>query len=310
MADQQQQHLTEEQLRDRQWIALQKSAEIRAAAHDALSPAILKGEEKTWTPSLVADEQAVGILKVKPSDVNPRVLVAGDPARVKYIATLLDSASVVADNREYYTVSGTYKGVPVTLSSHGVGGGGASMSFHELMDAGAKVILRAGTCGSFQPHLKEGSLVIISGAVRRDGVSDLLVPQSYPAVAHHHAVAALDEAVRNFEEKLTYDIGYCVTEGVFYDGPLGNMNEFWQRCGVKCVEMEASVLFVMCGLRGVKSGAIMNVDNYIFERLSADSEGYKPHRQVVKEGTEKMCKIALDALIKIPIDDVQTKPKH
>lgn len=69
----------------------------------------------------------------------------------------------VANNREYYTISGTYKGVPVTVSSHGVGGGGASMQFHELIDAGAKVIIRAGTCGSFQPHLREGSLIVVSG---------------------------------------------------------------------------------------------------------------------------------------------------
>ena len=48
---------------DRQWIALQKEAEIRASANPALSPAILKGEEKTWTPTIATDEQAVGILK-------------------------------------------------------------------------------------------------------------------------------------------------------------------------------------------------------------------------------------------------------
>jgi uridine phosphorylase len=282
---------------------LQKEA---AVEKPALSPAILKGEEKAWTPSIATDEQAVGILKVKVSDVNPRCLVAGDPARIKYLATLLDSSKTVADNREYYTVSGVYKGVPVTLSSHGVGGGGASMCFHELMDAGAKVIIRAGTCGSFQPHLREGSVIVVSGAVRRDGVTDLLVPQSYPAVAHHHCVQALDEAAKAFDPTLKYDVGFCVTEGVFYDGPLGNMNEFWQKCGVKCVEMEASVLFTMCALRGVKGGAIMNVDNYIFERLGADSAGYKPHRQVVKEGTERMCKIALEALIKIAISDAQS----
>ena len=51
---------------------------------------------------------------------------------------------MVGDNREYYTVSGHYHSIPVTVASHGVGGGGASMAFHELMDSGAKCIIRAG----------------------------------------------------------------------------------------------------------------------------------------------------------------------
>ena len=129
--------------------------------------------------------------------------------------------------------------------------------------------------------------------------------------------------MKAFDPKLAMDVGIVVSEGipwllrfrkiyhstllsflgVFYDGPLGNMNAFWQKCGVKGVEMEVSgicltsypvlkaalirssmiVLQTMCSLRGVKSGSILNVDNYIFERLSENSEGYKPHRQVVKE---------------------------
>jgi len=271
------------------------------SAQPALSAAILSGEQRTWTPVIHTDDQAKGIMKIDPRNIFPRVLVAGDPGRIKYLATLLEEAHIVGDNREYYTVSGKYKGVPVSLASHGVGGGGASMAFQELMDAGAKIIIRAGTCGSFQPHVREASLIVVSGAVRRDGVTELLVPLAYPALAHHHVIGALEDAARSHQPPLVFDTGLTVTEGVFYDGPLGNKNEFWQKCGVKSVEMEASVLFTMASLRGVKTGGVLNVDNYIFERLSEKGEGYKPHRQVVKEGTERMCQVALEALIKIPI---------
>ena len=45
-------------------------------------------------------DNVVGILKVRPTgDVEPRVLVAGDPARAKFIGTLLD----VRDERETET---------------------------------------------------------------------------------------------------------------------------------------------------------------------------------------------------------------
>lgn len=37
----------------------------------------------------MAEEQAVGIMKLKASMVSPRVLTVGDPARAAYVASLL-----------------------------------------------------------------------------------------------------------------------------------------------------------------------------------------------------------------------------
>jgi len=98
---------------------------------------------------------------------------------------------------------------------------------------------------------------------------------------------------------MKYKVGLCVTEGCFYDGPLGNLNAFWQKANVCCIEMECAVLFVIAEIRGVKAGSILNVDNYIFERLETETNSYNPHREVVQEGTKKICQIALDAIIKL-----------
>lgn len=68
------------------------------------------------------------------------------------------------------------------------------------------------------------------------------------------------------QAKAKYQTGVVLTEGCFYDGPAGNRNAFWKKCGVLGVEMEASVLLTICGLRGVQAGCILNVDNYVFER--------------------------------------------
>jgi len=235
--------------------------------------------------------EAVGITKLKPGDVSPLVITVGDPGRAKQIAEMMEVPGVlVASNREFSTYTGAHKGKPVTVISHGVGGGGASMAFEEVIKCGAKIIIRAGTCGSFCSDLREGSLVVVSGAVRRDGVSDLLVHQNFPAVSDYKVVAALEREVS--AAGIKHQVGLCLTEGGFYDGPLGNQNQFWASCGVKAVEMEVSVLFVICSLRGVKAGAILNVDNYIFER-----QDYQPHREVVIQGTKRMCQIVLDTIV-------------
>ena len=88
-------------------------------------------------------------------DINPRVLTCGDPARAKKISEKLENVKCLAKNREYHTYSGTYKGVPVTVTSHGVGEGGAVIGFESLCRAGAKVII-----GSYRRESgnREGSL--------------------------------------------------------------------------------------------------------------------------------------------------------
>ena len=56
----------------------------------------------------------------------------------------------------------------MTVASHGVGSSGANVLFTELILVGAKVIIRAGTCGTYGPYPK-GSHVIATAGVRNDG---------------------------------------------------------------------------------------------------------------------------------------------
>ena len=56
-------------------------------------------------------------LRVKPGDVARYVLLPGDPDRVLRIAKQLDDAKEVVFAREYRTVTGTYKGIPVSATS-------------------------------------------------------------------------------------------------------------------------------------------------------------------------------------------------
>lgn len=170
------------------------------------------------------------------------------------------------------------------------------MCFEELIKLGAKVLIRGGTCGSLQPTLTEGNLIVVTGAVRRDGVTDMLVPPSFPAVSDVRIVSKLEKTA--LESGIPYEVGLCVSEGVFYDGPLGNQNELWAKIGVKAIEMEVSTLFVIASLRGVRAGAILAVDNYVFDRAE-NNEDYNPHKEIVLEGTRKMCRLLLDTIVQL-----------
>jgi len=54
--------------------------------------------------------------------------------------------------------------------------------------------------------------------------------------------------------------------------------------------MEVSALLVIAQLHGIRAGAIVNIDNYVFER-----EIYEPHKIKVFEGIDNMLQVVLDA---------------
>eukprot|EP01113_Clastostelium_recurvatum_P006399 TRINITY_DN1288_c0_g1_i2.p2 TRINITY_DN1288_c0_g1~~TRINITY_DN1288_c0_g1_i2.p2 ORF type:complete len:266 (-),score=82.14 TRINITY_DN1288_c0_g1_i2:3-800(-) len=232
-------------------------------------------------------------------------VVVGDPLRAKRISELLTNVTPLAMNREYHTYVGTYEGVELAVMSHGIGAGGASCAFEELIQAGVTTIIRAGTAGSFDPRYREGALVIATGAVRDDGVSPGLVPLGYPALSNYEVVQALIDSTKNHPDVSSYGVGIVTTVGHFYDGPAGNNNKLWASAKVLAIEMEISILLVIASLRGIRAGAAANIDNYIFEREV--SEKYEPHREVVHQGTYRMIRVVLSAAARLAKEDLEKR---
>ena len=231
-------------------------------------------------------------------DINPRVITCGDPARAAKIAERLEDVKCLAKNREYHSYSGTWKGVPITVTSHGVGEGGAVIAFESLCRAGAKVIIRVGTCGGMQKDITEGSLVIVKAACREDGVTEKMLPLSYPAVADMDVVRALEESSKGRDVKV--NSGFCLTQALFYPGLLESKVRLYMKAGVLAMENEVAGLLVVASLNGVKSGAIIAVDAPAFELVGV--EGYQPDPAMLKAAVDKEIEIALDAIIKVDID--------
>ena len=95
-----------------------------------------------------------GAVPIPPEILRPhepvaeRVLLPGDPGRVEVVARLWDEARHVATNSEYVTWTGTYRGVPVSCTSTGIGAPSTSIAVEELARVGATTFLRIGTCGT------------------------------------------------------------------------------------------------------------------------------------------------------------------
>ncbi len=130
-------------------------------------------------------------LGIDRGDLPPRVLLPGSRSRVKKIKEMI-RGEVISDGRQLVVV-GEYRGREVAAVDTGMGPSSASIVVREVIEAigGKGILIRAGTCGSLQPHVKSGDLVISSGVVADDDVSKMIIGPNYPLCASREVVDAL-----------------------------------------------------------------------------------------------------------------------
>jgi len=115
-------------------------------------------------------------IRCRPGDVAKYVILPGDPGRVPLIASYLDSARKIAENREYVTYTGTWKGIGISVTSTGIGCPAATIAVEELANIGAEVFIRLGTCGGIDPSVHAGDIIVAEAAVRGDGATKEYLP--------------------------------------------------------------------------------------------------------------------------------------
>ena len=242
----------------------------------------------------MTNDERLPLLRVRPDQVAPAALVVGDPRRAEQAAALLDDAELVASTREYTTYTGRYGGRRLTIASHGVGAAGAAVCFEELARAGAQTILRAGSCGALRDDVADGELIVATAAVRDEGLTPRLVPEGYPAVADVELSRALLAAAESAGERVRS--GIVLTSDLFYPSKvLGQDFGPWQAAGVLAVEMELAALYVIASLHGLRAGGLLAVDGNP-SRAAEDMSEYDPYRQVVKDGVDRMLRLAVAVL--------------
>lgn len=123
-------------------------------------------------------------LHLKPEQLADKVILVGDPARVTIVASHFDTKECEVSNREYHSVTGTYKGKRLTVVSHGIGSDNIDIVLNEL-DALANIdfqtrmvktekrqltLVRVGTSGGLQSFTPIGTYVAGEKAIGFDGV--------------------------------------------------------------------------------------------------------------------------------------------
>ncbi len=241
-------------------------------------------------------------IKLKPGDVAPYVLLPGDPKRVAKVAKYWDESRMLADNREYVTYTGVYKGAPITCTSTGIGCPSTAIALEELARVGATTFIRIGTCGTFQDYVANGDIAVFDSAMRYDGASHLYAPPEYPAAAHYQVVQACITAGERLG--MRYHVGTTRSADTFYachPRPGSSFNNFWQsnwrehfedlkRLNVVAAEMEASIIFVLARAWGLRAGGIAVVlDNVL--KVTGETGEFDPEADI-EHGEEHINRLA------------------
>jgi uridine phosphorylase len=203
-----------------------------------------------------------------PGEVAEYILLPGDPDRTSRIARLLDDVELERRHREFASVTGTYRGQRVSIVSTGIGTDNVEIVMAEILAITERpTIIRVGSCGSLQPEMGLGDLVITTGAVRLETTTSWFVHDGYPAVADYEVVVALIEAAERLGKR--YHVGITATSPGFF-GAQGrpipqlpirypDLAEDMARQRVMSFEMEASALLVLAGLARCRAGVVCAV---------------------------------------------------
>lgn len=220
-------------------------------------------------------------------------LLPGDPARLDRIAPFLSDVRELAYNREFRSLRGVYKGLPVLAVSTGIGGASAGIAAEELHNIGVSAMIRIGSCGALQAKVKLGDLIIVNGAVKDDGASNTYSRAVFPAVPDAELMIACIEAAK--EQGFAHHVGIARSHDIFYTDQEAEIDAYWSRQGVLGADMETAALFTIGSLRGFKTASILN-NVVAYEQDTAESIGsYVDGENLAMQGERNEILTALEA---------------
>ncbi|MBA3281653.1 MAG: nucleoside phosphorylase [Acidimicrobiia bacterium] len=201
------------------------------------------------------------------------VLLSGDPGRSELLATehLTDGRPLGRNRGLDSYLARLPGGRPVICATSGMGAPSMSIVVNELVQVGARTIIRIGTSGSIQDDVRAGHVVIGSSALTNQGAADDVAPVQYPAAANPFLTVALARAATRLG--VVHHVGTVASTDTFFEGQersassanphllrrlVGTIDEY-AGLGILSFEMEAGTLFKMGGVYGFAAGCVVGV---------------------------------------------------
>ncbi|RED49250.1 purine-nucleoside phosphorylase [Seonamhaeicola aphaedonensis] len=200
-------------------------------------------------------------IEAKKGDIAETILLPGDPLRAKWIAeTFLENPICFNKVRGMLGYTGTYKGKIVSVMGTGMGVPSISIYVHELINEyGVKNLIRVGSAGSYQEHVKIRDVVLAMAASSNSGLNELRFGGAdYAPTANFDLFQKAVEAAE--AKNITIKAGNVFTSDEFYADDFESYKK-WSKFGVLCVEMETAGLYTVAAKHNVKALSILTISD-------------------------------------------------
>ena len=208
----------------------------------------------------------------KPGEIAETVLLPGDPYRARWAAEkFLKDVVCINQVRGMLGFTGTWNGNRVTIHGSGMGMPSLSIYANELIrDYGAKTLIRIGSAGAMQHHVKVRDVVIAMTASTLSTPSRGFFKEMQFAPCADYRL--LEAAVRTARSHGTpIHVGGIYSSDVFYD-ERPDLTEMLARHGVLCVEMEAAELYTVAARHGARALAVLTISDHLLTHEALPAE--------------------------------------
>jgi uridine phosphorylase len=169
-----------------------------------------------------------------------------------------------------------YEGRQVAFCHPGIGSAFAGTLLEEVIAFGCRKFIACGGCGVLVGEIAVGNLVVLSGAVRDEGLSYQYLPPGREVQANAAGIAVLQAVLER--RKLPFQIGKAwTTDAPYRETPERVARRRQEGCIV--VDMEAAGLMAVAQYRGVVFGQVV----YGGDDLSGeqwDHRGWQSRKEV------------------------------
>lgn len=229
-------------------------------------------------------------IEAKKEQIAPRVLMPGDPNRAKYIAEkYLEDAKLVNQLRGELAFTGTYKGVPVTIFSSGMGIGSMGIYSYELFnDYDVESIIRIGTAGAYTEELEVFDILVADSAYSKTYFDEASRGEDQEII---NSSLDLNSIIMNTAVKKQIKVkqGRVHTTEAFYTEDK-DYSKFIEN-GCLAVEMETYALLFNAKKFLKKATAILTISDNLITHVEIDSEARE-------KKLDEMILLALESIIK------------
>jgi uridine phosphorylase len=196
---------------------------------------------------------------LKPHEpVAERVLLPGDPGRALRLAQqLIDGPRMLNHHRGLWGYSGpAADGAPLTIQSTGLGGPSAAAVVAELIELGARRLIRVGTAAGLGAT-PLGALVVVDAALATDGASRALGARDRVEADAALAAALTPAGVRGL-----------VASADVHDPVLA---AGWADAGALAADLATAAVLAAAARHGSAAGAVLAITRAHGERIADDA---------------------------------------